>query len=186
MTPNKTSNTTLGFTGDEWSSFGGSSAGLITGALGMVSTGMDIEAANEALGRNLESEAESLSFSQQVRSEQAKDIVKITSNQMSSVAYNQMIEEASAKARGAESGSTTASKETIAQTEINANFQKAKIQEDYKTQSVSMLLQSTAELMSFENMQESMLSQQLDPMNAALKVASSGMSGYASGQKLFS
>jgi len=183
-TPSKSG---LTFSGDEWSAFGGSVAGLVSGALGMKATGLDIEAANETLMTNLESRSESMAFSQQVRSQQAEDLAKVTSNQMSSVAYNQMVEEASAKARGAESGGVGASsEEAIAQTEINANFQKAKIQEDYQTRSTSMLLKSTAELMSFENMQESMLSKQLDPMNAALKVASSGMSGYASGQRLFS
>ena len=177
----------LTFSGDEWSSFGGSVAGLVSGALGIKSTQLDIDAANEALMTNLESQGESMAFSQQLRSQQAKDIAKVTSNQMSSVAYNQMVEEASAKARGAESGAVGASsEEAIAQVEVNANFQKAKIQEDYKTRSTSALIQSTGALLSFENMQESMLSKQLDPMNAALKVAASGMSGYASGQKLFS
>ncbi len=176
-----------GFSGAEWASFGGSVTGLVSGALGMKSTSLDIEAANEVLMTNLESRGESMAFSQSVRSQQAKDLAKVTSNQMSAVAYNQMVEEATAKAVGAESGSTGASEEEkIAQTEVNANFQMAKVQEDYRTRSASMLLQSSAELMSFENMQESMLSQQLDPMNAALKVASAGMSGFASGQRLFS
>ena len=175
------------WTGADYALVGASVSGLVSGALGIKTTQLDIDAANEVLMDNLESRGESMAFSQNVRSQQAKDLAKATSNQMSSVAYNQMVEEASAKAIGAERGGMGASsEEAIAQTEINANFQRAKVQEDYRTRSTSMLLQSTAELLSFENMQESLLSQQLDPMNAALRVASAGMSGYASGQRLFS
>ena len=187
MTANSTPSSGLNFSGSEWSAFGGSVAGLVSSALGIAATSMDIEAANEVLVDNLESRGEAVSVSQQNRSRQAEDLAKITSNQMSSIAYNQMVEEASATAKGAETGGYGSSDEaTIAQTETNANFKRAKVQEDYRTRSTSSLMQSAAELMSFENVQESLLSQQLDPMNAALRVASSGSSSYASGMKLFS
>ncbi len=160
-------------------------SGLITGLLGMKTTSMDIDRSNEALMRNLESSAESLSWEQQIRSQQMEDMAVVAGSNMSMIGFEQMVEQSSAEAKAAESGSTTVSEEQTAQTYINRNFRESQVQKEYETATRSTMLQGAASLMSFENMQESMLSNQLDPMNAAMKVASAGMSGQSSGMRLF-
>ncbi len=158
-------------------------SGLITGALGMIAMSDDIDRANEALMINMESNTESLLWNQQIRGQQLEDMAAVASDNMSMIGFEQMVAESTAKAKAAEGGQDP--EIAIQQSMVNENFRKAQVQKEYRTSASSLLLQGTAELMSFENQQESMLSNQLDPMNAAMKVASTGMSSSSSGMRLF-
>ncbi len=159
----------------------GSITGLVTGALGMMSVGSDIEQANEALMTNMESEGESIAFRQSVRASQLSQLSEALGEDLTEIGLETLKLESTARAEGAESGSTNMSEDKAMAVAMDATFEKAKRVKEHEIDLVNVLTAGEADLLSYENRIESMLSTQLTAEQAGLRTASAGMSGMNSG-----
>ena len=175
------SNTLGGTSSQGYAALGGSVAGLVTGALSIKATKEDVKNRNEAISINMESEGEALAFKQQQTSDNLKILSRAVGHQMTKIGYEQMVLEGKMKAQGAESGSTTMTDELVQETMTQASFAKADISLAYENTAISTLRQSQADLMSYENRLESLMSQMQSPESVGLQTASAGMSGIGYG-----
>jgi len=159
-------------------------APIITSLLGIVSTGKDIETANEALMANMANQAETHAYGQNTLAQQMADLDRVVGSQLSASGLEELKAESRLKVASAETGGKT--QEAIDTAGVNRLHRDATLLRTADVRKSSKQSELVASRLGFENTLESMVSGMQGGTSAGLQTGSAGLKGMLMGLPMLS